>query len=87
MSLASADVGCNHATFVIIRAVASALRCVNMHIIYVLGSSGMLWEEEVRRSQGLSCGYGAVTGGLAEQLSTEGSRCAGTAEALWCGNS
>lgn len=47
----------------------------------------MLWEDEVRRSQGQSCGYGPVTGSLAEQLSTEGSGYAGTAEALWCGNS
>lgn len=42
---------------------------------------------KVRRQLGLSCGYGAVTGGLAQLLSAEGSGCAGTVEALWCGNS
>lgn len=45
----------------------------------------MGWEDEVGRSQGLSCGRRAVTGSSAEQLSTEGSGCAGTAEALWWG--
>lgn len=48
----------------------------------------MLWKDEVRRSRGLSCGYtGQYRDSSAQLLSTEGSGCAGTAEALWCGNS
>lgn len=60
-----------------------------VQIIRVSGS----WEwwcyerTKVRRQLGLSCGHGAVTGGLARLLSAEGSGCAGTEEALWCGNS
>lgn len=41
----------------------------------------------VRLWQRLSCGYAADTGSLADQLSTEGSGCAATAEVLWFGNS
>lgn len=48
---------------------------------------GILRGDEVSLSRGLSCGHEAETGSVAEQLSAEGSGSAGTAAALWCGNS